>query len=124
MASVRYIVDDVDKALEFYTSNLDFEVLMHPAPGFAALKRGDLKLLLNARGAGGAGQEMPDGAVPEPGGWNRIQLDVQDLESLVAKLNERGVSFRNEIVKGNGGLQILIMDPAGNLIELFEAYKR
>jgi catechol 2,3-dioxygenase-like lactoylglutathione lyase family enzyme len=122
--SVRYIVDDVEKALDFYTNHLDFEVIMHPAPGFAALKRGNLRLLLNAPGAGGAGQAMPDGRSPEPGGWNRIQLEVEDLAAIVERLKEQGEHFRNEIVSGQGGQQVLLEDPAGNLVELFEPHQR
>lgn len=122
--SVRYIVDDVGKAVKFYTNHLGFEVQMHPAPGFAALQRGDLRLLLNAPGAGGAGQDMPDGRRPEPGGWNRIQLEVEDLTSEVKRMKNEGVSFRNEIVSGKGGKQILVDDPAGNPVELFEPHER
>jgi catechol 2,3-dioxygenase-like lactoylglutathione lyase family enzyme len=118
--SVRYIVDNVDTAISFYTKHLDFRVEMNPAPGFAMLSRGDLRLLLNAPGAGGAGQVMPDGSQPEPGGWNRIQLQVADLESLVNTLRKAEAHFRNDIVTGNAGKQILLDDPAGNCIELFE----
>lgn len=121
--SVRYIVDDVDAAIRFYTSHLGFNVEMHPAPGFAMLSRGALRLLLNAPGAGGAGETMPDGRRPEPGGWNRIQLSVEGLERLVSELRAAGAKFRNDIAKGNGGKQILLEDPAGNCIELFEPYK-
>ena len=96
--NVRYIVDDVDAAISFYTEYLNFRVEMNPAPGFAMLARGDLRLLLNAVGAGGAGQAMPDGSHPEPGGWNRIQLQVDDLESLVNTLRKAGAHFRNDIV--------------------------
>jgi catechol 2,3-dioxygenase-like lactoylglutathione lyase family enzyme len=120
LVNVRYIVNDVDRAIDFYTQHLNFEVAMHPAPGFAALTRGSLRLLLNRPGAGGAGQAMPDGRVPEPGGWNRIQLEVEDLAGLVEQLKQAGASLRNEIVVGNGGKQILLEDPSGNLIELFE----
>ena len=122
--SVRYIVSDVDAAIDFYTTHLGFEVLMHPAPGFAALSRGELRLLLNAQGAGGAGQAMPDGRIPEPGGWNRIQLEVDDLAALVARLRAQDVDFRNEIVSGRGGKQILLDDPSGNAVELFEPHRR
>ena len=94
--SVRYIVDDVDAAISFYTQNLGFRVEMNPAPGFAILARGDLQLLLNAAGAGGAGQAMPDGSHPEPGGWNRIQLQVDALENLINTLRKAGVHFRND----------------------------
>src|SRR3954469_16298554 len=120
--SVRYIVDDVDAAVAFYTELLGFEVVMRPAPPFAMLARGDLRLLLNAPGGpGGAAQPMPDGRVPEPGGWNRFQLEVADLEAEVARLRAAGARFRNEIVTGRGGNQILLDDPAGNCVELFES---
>jgi catechol 2,3-dioxygenase-like lactoylglutathione lyase family enzyme len=118
--SVRYIVDDVDRSIPFYEA-LGFEVAVHPAPGFAALSRDDIRLFLNAPGAGGAGQAMPDGVMPAPGGWNRIQLEVDNLDATVAQLRAAGVTFRNEIVEGQGGRQILAQDPAGNLVELFEA---
>ena len=118
--SVRYIVDNVDAAIAFYTEHLDFRVDLHPAPGFASLSRGNLRLLLNAPGAGGAGQTMPDGRKPAPGGWNRIQLEVEDLAAQVDTLRKAGTHFRNDIVIGNGGKQILLDDPAGNCIELFE----
>jgi catechol 2,3-dioxygenase-like lactoylglutathione lyase family enzyme len=117
---VRYIVADVDAAVAFYTGLLDFEVVMRPAPGFAMLARGDLALLLNRPGAGGAGQAMPDGRLPEPGGWNRIMVEVDDLDAAVARMNEAGAIFRNEIVVGNGGKQILLEDPSGNPIELLQ----
>ena len=118
--SVRYIVNDVDAAIAFYTQCLGFVIDLHPAPGFASLSRGELRLLLNAPGAGGAGQAMPDGRKPEPGGWNRIQLEVNDLDSKVETLRKAGAHFRNNIVTGFGGKQILLDDPAGNPIELFE----
>jgi catechol 2,3-dioxygenase-like lactoylglutathione lyase family enzyme len=118
--SVRYIVSDVDKAITFYTQYLGFELEIHPAPGFASLSRGDLRLLLNQPGAGGAGQSMPDGQAPAPGGWNRIQLEVDDLSAAVEKLKEAGATFRNDIVIGNGGKQTLLDDPSGNPIELFQ----
>ena len=118
--SVRYIVDSVDAAVAFYTTHLDFRVDLRPAPGFASLSRGDLRLLLNAPGAGGAGQAMPDGRRPAPGGWNRIQLEIEDLAAKVESLRKAGIRFRNDIVIGNGGKQILVDDPAGNCIELFE----
>ena len=118
--SVRYIVADVDAAIPFYTELLGFRLEMHPAPGFASLSRGSLSLLLNRPGAGGAGQAMPGGQVPAPGGWNRIQLEVEDLEATVERLKGAGGRFRNEIVVGNGGRQILVEDPSGNPIELFE----
>jgi catechol 2,3-dioxygenase-like lactoylglutathione lyase family enzyme len=118
--NVRYIVDDVDATIAFYGERLGFDVDMHPAPGFAILSRGDLRLMVNAPGAGGAGQAMPDGRVPEPGGWNRIQLVVDDLEAEVSALRDNGARFRNEIVTGKGGSQILLDDPSGNPIELFQ----
>jgi catechol 2,3-dioxygenase-like lactoylglutathione lyase family enzyme len=119
--SVRYIVNDVGAAVAFYTEHLGFGVETHPGPGFAMLSRGDLRLLLNTPGGGGgAGQSMPDGRRPEPGGWNRIQLEVEDLAALVDQLKNAGAHFRNEIVVGNGGKQILLEDPSGNAIELFE----
>jgi catechol 2,3-dioxygenase-like lactoylglutathione lyase family enzyme len=119
--SVRYIVDDVDAAIEFYTRALGFQVEMHPAPAFAMLSRGDLRLVLSAPGGGGGGgQAMPDGTMPQPGGWNRFQLEVDDLEGTVARLRDQGAKFRNDIVSGVGGKQILVEDPAGNPIELFE----
>jgi catechol 2,3-dioxygenase-like lactoylglutathione lyase family enzyme len=119
--SVRYIVDDVDAAIEFYTRQLGFAEVMHPAPTFAMLSRGDLRFILSAPGSGpGGGAAMPDGTRPEPGGWNRIQLEVEDLEAKVEELRAAGTSFRNEIVEGVGGKQILVEDPAGNPIELFE----
>ena len=118
---VRYIVDEVDPALTFYTSHLGFDTVMHPAPGFAMLARGPLRLALSAPGGpGGGGQAMPDGRVPEPGGWNRISLPVDDLDAEVERLRAGGVRFRNAIVDGVGGRQILVEDPSGNPIELFE----
>jgi catechol 2,3-dioxygenase-like lactoylglutathione lyase family enzyme len=120
--SVRYIVDDVDAAIPFYTSMLGFKLEMHPAPGFASLSRADLQLLLNRPGAGGAGQAMPDSQRPAPGGWNRIQIEVDDLEATVEKLKTSGARFRNEIVTGNGGKQILVEDPSGNAVELFQPF--
>jgi catechol 2,3-dioxygenase-like lactoylglutathione lyase family enzyme len=120
--NVRYIVDDVDAAIAFYGERLGFDVDLHPAPGFAILSRGDLRLMVNATGGGGgAAEPMPDGRVPEPGGWNRIQLEVDDLDEEVDALREAGAEFRNEIVTGRGGKQILLEDPAGNPIELFQA---
>jgi catechol 2,3-dioxygenase-like lactoylglutathione lyase family enzyme len=119
--SVRYIVDDVDAAIGFYCGELGFDEVMHPAPTFAMLSHGDLRLVLSAPGGGpGGGQAMPDGTVPEPGGWNRFQLEVDDIEATVARLREHGARFRNEIVTGVGGKQILVEDPAGNPVELFQ----
>ncbi len=120
--NVRYIVSDVDAVIPFYTDMLGFKLDIHPAPGFARLSRGDLQLLLNRPGAGGAGQAMPDHQLPAPGGWNRIQIEVEDLEATVEKLKSAGGRFRNEIVTGNGGKQILIEDPSGNPIELFQPF--
>jgi catechol 2,3-dioxygenase-like lactoylglutathione lyase family enzyme len=117
---VRYIVSDVQAAVEFYTSMLGFSVDMRPAPGFAAVSRGDLQLLLNQPGAGGAGQPMPDGQMPAPGGWNRIQIEVSDLGREADRLKSAGCRFRNAIVAGQGGRQIVLEDPSGNPIELFE----
>jgi catechol 2,3-dioxygenase-like lactoylglutathione lyase family enzyme len=117
---VRYIVADVDAVIPFYTELLGFQVDLHPAPGFASLSREPLQLLLNRPGAGGAGQAMPDGQAPAPGGWNRIQIEVKDLSAIVARLKEAGGRFRNQIVVGQGGKQILVEDPSGNPVELFE----
>jgi catechol 2,3-dioxygenase-like lactoylglutathione lyase family enzyme len=120
--NVRYIVNDVDAAIAFYCDHLDFQEVMHPALTFAMLARGDLRLLLSAPSTqGGGGQSMPDGTKPEPGGWNRISLEVSGLESIVEKLRQQGIHFRNEIVIGVGGNQILIEDPSGNPVELFES---
>jgi catechol 2,3-dioxygenase-like lactoylglutathione lyase family enzyme len=119
--SVRYIVYDVDAAIDFYCRNLGFTEVMHPAPAFAMLARGDLRLVLSAAGGGpGGGQAMPDGRLPEPGGWNRFSIEVPDLAATVAELREQGARFRNEIVTGVGGKQILLEDPSGNPVELFE----
>lgn len=119
--TVRYIVDNVDEALEFYTDHLGFNVENRPAPVFVILRRGPLRLLLSAPvGPGEAAQAMPDGRRPEPGGWNRIQLTVEDLPSTVDRLRAAGLSFRSDIITGRGGDQILLDDPAGNPIELFQ----
>ena len=119
--SVRYIVDDVDAAIAFYTMHLGFAEVMHPAPAFAMLSRGDLRLTLSRPGGGpGGGQAMPDGTMPQPGGWNRFAIEVADLAGIVAKLRTDGVRFRNDIVTGTGGRQILAEDPSGNPVELFE----
>jgi catechol 2,3-dioxygenase-like lactoylglutathione lyase family enzyme len=123
--SVRYIVDDVQGAVDFYVERLGFEVAMRPGPGFAMLSRGDLRLLLNAPGGGGgAGQAMPDGRRPEPGGWNRFQIEVDDLRGTVDKLRAAGVAFRSDVIEGRGGAQALLDDPAGNPIELFQPAAR
>jgi len=120
--NVRYIVNDVDAAIAFYCKHLDFQEVMHPAPPFAILARGDLRLLLSAPSTqGGGGQSMPDGTKPEPGGWNRISLEVSGLRSIVEKLRQNGIHFRNDIVVGVGGIQILLEDPSGNPVELFES---
>jgi catechol 2,3-dioxygenase-like lactoylglutathione lyase family enzyme len=122
--SVRYIVDNVDAAIDFYCSRLGFEQKMHPDPAFAMLERDDLRLVLVSPVApdhqGGGSRPMPDGTKQHPGGWNRIMLQVSDLESTVEALRPQGVQFRNEIVTGIGSKQILVQDPAGNLIELFQ----
>jgi catechol 2,3-dioxygenase-like lactoylglutathione lyase family enzyme len=119
--SVRYIVDDVDAAIRFYCDQLGFEERMHPAPAFAMLERGDLRLVLSAPGGGpGGGAAMPDGTRPAPGGWNRFALEMADLAGTVDALRAAGVRFRNEIVDGVGGRQILAEDPSGNPVELFE----
>jgi catechol 2,3-dioxygenase-like lactoylglutathione lyase family enzyme len=119
--SVRYIVDDVDAAIDFYCGRLGFHEDMHPAPSFAMLSRGDLRLVLSAPGGGpGGGQAMPDGTLPSPGGWNRFQLEVSDLAGTVDALRESGARFRSDIVEGVGGNQIIVEDPSGNPVELFE----
>ena len=118
---VRYIVNDVDAAIAFYCQHLGFHEVMHPAPAFAMLARGDLRLALSAPNpAGGGGQAMPDGTIPQPGGWNRFAIEVDDLASMVATLRAAGAHFRNYIVTGVGGKQILLEDPSGNPVELFE----
>jgi catechol 2,3-dioxygenase-like lactoylglutathione lyase family enzyme len=117
---VRYIVEDIDDAVSFYKDLLGFTVEMLVATGFAKLTKGDLNLYLNKPGAGGAGKSMPDGTVPAPGGWNRIQMEVDNLEEFIATLKKRKAHFRNELVIGVGGKQILLQDPSGNLVELFE----
>jgi len=123
--SIRYIVHDVDAAIAFYSRHLGFSVMMHPAPGFAMITRGDLRLLLSAPGGpGGGGQAMPDGRKPAPGGWNRIQFEVPDLSAEVERLRAAGVKFRSDIITGVGGRQIIMDDPSGNPVELFEALPR
>lgn len=121
MTTVRYIASDVSVAAQFYVDHLGFRVDLQPGPGFAMLSRGDLRLLLNASGAGGAGSAADDGRRPEPGGRNRFQMEVGDLDQVVADLKAAGRRFRTDIVQGNGGRQALVEDPSGNVIELFEA---
>jgi catechol 2,3-dioxygenase-like lactoylglutathione lyase family enzyme len=123
MVSVRYMVDDVEKAVAFYTKILDFEVLTSFAPAFADVARGKLRLLLSGP-TSSAGRPMPDGAKPAPGGWNRIHLIVEDIEAEVARLRDAGAKFRNDILSGPGGKQILLQDPAGNVVELFQPARR
>ena len=119
MVSVRYMVDDVEAAVAFYTKVLDFEAQTNFPPVFADVTRGNLRLLLSGP-TSSAGQAMPDGAQPGPGGWNRIHLIVDDIESEVARLRDAGAPFRNDIVEGPAGKQILLQDPSGNVVELFE----
>jgi catechol 2,3-dioxygenase-like lactoylglutathione lyase family enzyme len=123
MVNVRYMVDDVDKSIAFYTSLLDFELLTNAAPAFADVKRGRLRLLL-AGPQSSAGRPMPDGRTPGPGGWNRIHFVVDDIDDHVARLRAAGASFRNDILTGPGGRQILLEDPSGNVIELFQPAAR
>lgn len=120
IAAVRYIVKDVDAAVDFYTGVLDFTIGQHVKGAFASLSYGNLTLFINRPGAGGAGQAMPDGTIPTPGGWNRIQIQVDNIEAFVEQLKDKGAKFRNEIVTGVGGKQILLEDPSGNFIELFQ----
>jgi catechol 2,3-dioxygenase-like lactoylglutathione lyase family enzyme len=123
--TVRYIVIDLDAALAFYTAHLEFKLEMHPAPTFAMLSRGDLRLLLSVpSGLGGGGQSMPDGRRPEPGGWNRFQLQVRDLPAVIETLRRAGVRLRSDLIAGIGGNQVLLEDPSGNPIELFEPAAR
>src|SRR6476620_6027611 len=117
--SVRYMVDDVEESIAFYTERLGFEVLTSAAPAFANVKRGNLRLLL-AGPKSSAGRPMPDGAQPGPGGWNRIHFIVDDIDTEVARLRGAGATFRNDIVQGPGGKQILLQDPSGNVVELFQ----
>ena len=123
LASVRYLVDDVDRAVDFYTSHLGFTLGHNAAPAFAEVVRGPLRLLLSGPTSSGA-RPMPDGATPVPGGWNRIHLIVDDITAEVDRLRAAGLSFRNNIIGGPGGQQILLQDPAGNLIELFQPANR
>jgi catechol 2,3-dioxygenase-like lactoylglutathione lyase family enzyme len=117
--NVRYMVDDVDASIAFYTKQLGFELLTSASPAFADVKRGNLRLLL-AGPASSAGRPMPDGTQPGPGGWNRIHFIVDDIDAEVARLHGAGATFRNDIVQGPGGKQILLQDPSGNVIELFQ----
>ena len=119
MVSVRYLVDDVQASVDFYTEHLDFEVSMSAAPAFADVRRGNLRLLLSGPQSS-AGRPMDDGETPGPGGWNRIHLIVDDVRAEVARLTEAGLTFRNEVVSGPGGSQVLLLDPSGNFVELFE----
>jgi len=123
MVSVRYMVDDVDEAVVFYTKLLGFEVVFSPGPPFAEVKRGNLRLLLSGP-TSSAGRPMPDGTKPGPGGWNRIHFIVDDIAAEVARLREAGARFRNDIVEGPGGKQILLQDPSENVVELFEPAER
>jgi len=118
---IRYIVNDVDKAILFYVDQLGFQLVMHPAPPFAMLSLGDLRLVLSAPNpSAGGGQSMPDGKQQTPGGWNRFAIEVSDIADMVEKLRRAGVHFRNDIITGVGGKQIIIEDPSGNPVELFE----
>ncbi|HET9017486.1 MAG TPA: VOC family protein [Thermomicrobiaceae bacterium] len=118
---IRYIVEDVDAAIAFYCGHLGFQEVMHPAPAFAMLARGDLRLVLSRPGGGGGGgQAMPDGTLPAPGGWNRFALEVEDLAGMVEALRRAGVRLRGDLVTGVGGNQAIIEDPSGNPIELFQ----
>jgi catechol 2,3-dioxygenase-like lactoylglutathione lyase family enzyme len=119
LVNVRYMVDDVEKAVDFYTTHFGFEVRSNHAPAFADVVRGNLRLLLSGPESS-AGRPMPDGRVPEPGGWNRIHLIVDDIAAEVERLRAAGLAFRNDIVSGPGGQQILLEDPADNPIELFQ----
>jgi catechol 2,3-dioxygenase-like lactoylglutathione lyase family enzyme len=121
--NVRYMVDDVAAAVAFYTTHLGFTLNSNAAPAFADVTRGDLRVLLSGA-TSSAGRAMPDGRRPEPGGWNRIQLLFDDLEAEVARLRAAGAKFRNDIIKGPGGSQILLEDPSGNVIELFQPAAR
>jgi catechol 2,3-dioxygenase-like lactoylglutathione lyase family enzyme len=117
--NVRYMVDDVATSIDFYTKLLDFEVLTNFAPAFADVQRGNLRLLLSGPRSS-AGRPMPDGETPEPGGWNRIHFIVDDIDTEVGRLRQAGATFRNDIIEGPGGKQILLQDPAGNVVELFQ----
>jgi len=118
---VRYIVNDVKETINFYKEFLGFELVMHPAPPFAIISLNNLRLLLSQPGSGGGGHALPDGQLPEPGGWNRIHIPVENLNSLYTKLQKKGATFKAGIMEGIGGNQALLQDPSGNLIELFES---
>jgi catechol 2,3-dioxygenase-like lactoylglutathione lyase family enzyme len=118
--TVRYFVTDLDKSVAFYHDLLDFEVELRPSPLFAMLYRGDLRLLLSVPGGGGGGAPMPDGALPQPGGWNRFAIEVSELDALVGELRNEGATFRGDIVAGVGVKQALLQDPDHNLVELYE----
>jgi catechol 2,3-dioxygenase-like lactoylglutathione lyase family enzyme len=121
VVSVRYIVDDVDAAIAFYTTHFGFAVVMHPAPPFAMLARGELHLLLSApSGQGGGGQILAGGRRPEPGGWNRFQIEVDDVDAEAERLRAAGVTLRSDVVRGIGGDQVLVEDPSGNPVEIFQ----
>ncbi len=118
---VRYIVNDVDDSIAFYCEHLGFQEVMHPAPTFAMLSRGDLRLVLSKPGGGpGGGAAILDGKLPEPGGWNRFAIEVDDIEGMVSKLRKAGAHFRNDIITGVGGKQCIVDDPSGNPVELFQ----
>jgi catechol 2,3-dioxygenase-like lactoylglutathione lyase family enzyme len=120
---IRYIVNNIDESVEFYTKLLGFKEVMHPNSDFAMLMLDDLRLILvRSTGRSGGGQTMKDGTVQTPGGWNRISVDIEDLDSTIKKLKEADCTFRNELVMGVGGKQILLNDPSGNLVELFQYY--
>ena len=121
--NVRYMVDDVEAAIAWYTQHLGFELISSAAPAFADVKRGSLRLLLSGPKSS-AGRPMPDGERPKPGGWNRIHLLVDDIEAEVARLRAAGVRFRNDVVTGPGGAQVLLQDPSGNFVELFQPARR
>jgi catechol 2,3-dioxygenase-like lactoylglutathione lyase family enzyme len=123
MVHVRYMVDDVEAAVAWYTTHLGFKLLSNQAPAFADVARGALRLLLSGPSSS-AGRPMPDGERPKPGGWNRIHLVVEDLQAEVARLHAAGVRFRNDVVTGPGGSQILLIDPSGNFVELFQPARR
>jgi catechol 2,3-dioxygenase-like lactoylglutathione lyase family enzyme len=119
--SIRYIVDDVDTAIRFYVDHLGFQEVMHPAPAFAMLARDELRLVLSKPGGGpGGGAALPDGTLPTPGGWNRFAIEVENVSALLATLTSAGVRARSEVIEGVGGRQVIIDDPSGNPVELFQ----